>query len=299
MDMGSLGAFIAAYDCGSITKAAQQLYMSPQGLSKSIAKLEKELGAQLFVRSHQGVAPTKYARAIYPKIKDLAETIEVTRKEAGRTESYYSLDVALSNGMIAYLGLDFITSFEAANPGIELQVQECSDLAVKEFLLSGEAEVGFLIAPADEDKFSLTSFQSVPHVLIVSDESFMAQKDSVSFSDLEGQTVFHLGDDYPVGRNLRERLAVAGSTPAALIGIAGADTVLPHVIRNDGVLISAEVWANMSRRAGLKVLPFEDKTFIWNVLLAQKKGTIPSKPAQEFVSFIFDWQKGLDGSYRT
>lgn len=75
MDMGSLGAFVAVYDCGSITKAAQQLYISPQGLSKSITRLEGEMGTQLFVRSHHGVVPTKYARTLYPKIKDLTDTL--------------------------------------------------------------------------------------------------------------------------------------------------------------------------------------------------------------------------------
>ena len=44
VDIRSLGAFRAVYECGSITKAAARMYISPQGLSKNIGRLEAELG---------------------------------------------------------------------------------------------------------------------------------------------------------------------------------------------------------------------------------------------------------------
>lgn len=292
--MGSFSAFVAVYDSGSITKAAQRLYMSPQGLSKSISRLEKELRVQLFMRSHQGVEPTRYARAMYPKVKSLVETLADIREEANRRTSYCSLNVVLSDGMIAYLGLEFIAAFENAHPGVELRIHECSNRAVEDFLRAEEAEIGFLIGPVNESDFSCTFFQSVPHVLIVSDDSSLSEKEAVAFSDLENQTIFHLGCDYPVGKNLNERLAAAGVTPAAAIGVVGADTVLPHVIRNEGVLVSAEVWARMSQRPGLKMVPFEDKSFSWNVFLAQKRGVVLSKQAQDFAAFIFEWKATLD-----
>ena len=293
MNTGGLSAFIATYENGSITKAAKQLYMSPQGLSKSISRLEQEIGVQLFVRSRLGVTPTEHAKILYPKAKSLVDAIAGMREDAASREPGYTLNVVLSDGMIAYLGLDFISAFEGGHPGVDLCIHECSNRAVEDFLLAEEAEIGFLIGPVNEDRFSCTFFQSVPHVLIVSDESMLAHKDRIAFSDLEGQTVFHLGCDYPVGENLRERLDAAGARPAATIGVVGADTILQHVIRGEGVLVSAEEWARLSQRAGLRILPFEDKSFAWNVFLAQKKGVSLSAPAHAFASFIFEWKDGL------
>lgn len=295
MDRGNLAAFLAVYDSGSITKAAQRLYMSPQGLSKAIARLEKELRVQLFVRSPQGVEPTRHAKAIYPKAKDLAETLESVREEAANAEPRQRLSVVLSDGMFAYLGLDFVSAFEAAHPDVELDVQECSNRAVEDFLREGQAEVGFLVGPVNERDFSCTFFQSVPHVLVVSDESALSQKEAVAFSDLRDQTVFHLGCDYPVGKSLAERLDAAGVAVRAQVGVVGADTVLPYVMRNEGVLVSAEVWAVLSQRPGLRVVPFEDRSFAWNVFLAQRRGMALSRPAQEFASFVFDWKAALSG----
>ena len=71
MDTRSLEAFAAVYECGSIAKAAERLYVSPQGLAKAMTRLEAELGRALFVRDHQGATPTAYARALYPQVQEL------------------------------------------------------------------------------------------------------------------------------------------------------------------------------------------------------------------------------------
>ena len=59
MDTKQLKYFIAVCQSGSITGAAESIFVSQQALSASIAKLEKELHATLFVRSSKGVEPTK------------------------------------------------------------------------------------------------------------------------------------------------------------------------------------------------------------------------------------------------
>lgn len=51
MDFGLLKSFIAVADEKSMSVAAKHLFISQQSLSKQIAKLEEELGTQLFVRS--------------------------------------------------------------------------------------------------------------------------------------------------------------------------------------------------------------------------------------------------------
>ncbi len=83
MDYGMLGAFATLYECGSINKAAKELFMSPQGISKSIARLEGELGCPLFERTHQGLDPTRDARALYVRVRDLMDTCEQIRSRSG------------------------------------------------------------------------------------------------------------------------------------------------------------------------------------------------------------------------
>jgi DNA-binding transcriptional LysR family regulator len=53
-----LNAFVAVADCGSFTKAAAQLGLSPGSLSHSIRELEESLGVRLLNRTTRSVAPT-------------------------------------------------------------------------------------------------------------------------------------------------------------------------------------------------------------------------------------------------
>ena len=50
MDLDDFRVFLAIYKHGSISKAAASLYMNQSNLSSKIQKLEKEIGAELFVR---------------------------------------------------------------------------------------------------------------------------------------------------------------------------------------------------------------------------------------------------------
>jgi len=60
MDIRQLKYFVAIVDCGSLSKAAEQLCVAQPSLSQQIAGLEAELKAMLLLRSHQGVQPTEF-----------------------------------------------------------------------------------------------------------------------------------------------------------------------------------------------------------------------------------------------
>jgi DNA-binding transcriptional LysR family regulator len=64
MDLKQLRNLAAVLDAGSIGKAAAQLHISQPALSKSIRRLEEELGVLLFERDGRGVQPTRYAEGL-------------------------------------------------------------------------------------------------------------------------------------------------------------------------------------------------------------------------------------------
>lgn len=70
---------------GSITKAAENLYMGQPNLSKAIHELENSLGIRLFRRSPSGVAPTEQGRAFLADARGVMEKL-------GELERAYSTD---------------------------------------------------------------------------------------------------------------------------------------------------------------------------------------------------------------
>ncbi|MGY1619445.1 LysR family transcriptional regulator [Geodermatophilus sp. SYSU D00691] len=63
VELRQLEDFVAVVDEGSITRAAARLHMVQSSLSASLLALEKELGADLFIRGRQGAGLTDAGRA--------------------------------------------------------------------------------------------------------------------------------------------------------------------------------------------------------------------------------------------
>jgi DNA-binding transcriptional LysR family regulator len=64
--------FLAAYDAGTFAGAAERLRLSQQAISKSIARLESQLGVRLFERDGRRVRPTSYAELFVPHARMIA-----------------------------------------------------------------------------------------------------------------------------------------------------------------------------------------------------------------------------------
>lgn len=59
MDTKDLRCFRLVYEERSINQAARHLFITPQGLSRIISRLEEELHTLLFERTSSGMIPTK------------------------------------------------------------------------------------------------------------------------------------------------------------------------------------------------------------------------------------------------
>lgn len=78
-----LETFIVVADLGSFNKAAEALYITPPAVTKQINLLEKDLGLQLFIRTHRGLALTEAGKSMY---KDAKYIIQYGRDSVERAK---------------------------------------------------------------------------------------------------------------------------------------------------------------------------------------------------------------------
>ncbi len=64
MDTSDMRVFSVLCGCKSVSRAAERPFMSQQGVSNLLQRLEKELGAELFKRSRNGLELTKCGEAV-------------------------------------------------------------------------------------------------------------------------------------------------------------------------------------------------------------------------------------------
>lgn len=78
-----LNYIMEIYNCGSINKAAQKLFLSQSSLSSSIRELEQELGIKVFKRSNRGIELTEDGKEFIAHIRPIIEQQKMV-------ESYYA-----------------------------------------------------------------------------------------------------------------------------------------------------------------------------------------------------------------
>ena len=77
MDIKTLRYFLQICEDGSFSKASKSLYISQQGLSKSISNLEKEIGVPLFNRTSSGNQLTEYGEYLKNKASTIVYQFDI------------------------------------------------------------------------------------------------------------------------------------------------------------------------------------------------------------------------------
>ncbi len=82
MNLRQLRYVVATADHGTMTSAAQALYVAQPALSRAVRELERELGVELFARSGRGVVLTPVGEQVVRQARvalDAVEAIEACR----------------------------------------------------------------------------------------------------------------------------------------------------------------------------------------------------------------------------
>lgn len=189
MDIKTLQWFQEICRCGSITKAASNLFITPQGLSRGIKALEGELGVPLLERTPNGVLLTPYGECLLRHAKPLLEENRELCAEIKkmRQQERGLLRVCSAYGVFRIMGPDFVLNFERENPGMSLDYMEYPDAYVEKEILAGNYDIGFGIGPINSRELELTPLFSSQVSLLVYEGHPLADKETASFSDLAGE----------------------------------------------------------------------------------------------------------------
>ena len=86
MNIKQCETFLRLVEEGSISKAAQKMFFSKQGLSRAIQSLENELGVQLFLRTSSGITLSHDGERILPEMKQIVESSYSILKKCNVTD---------------------------------------------------------------------------------------------------------------------------------------------------------------------------------------------------------------------
>lgn len=101
MDTKDLRAFLRVYEEKSVNKAAKQLFITPQGLSRVIHNLETDLDTELFTRTPGGMLPTDSGVYLYENSRTLLQELDALETGIRRFRNRGSrMEIGFSCGVL-------------------------------------------------------------------------------------------------------------------------------------------------------------------------------------------------------
>ncbi|MGL6259020.1 LysR family transcriptional regulator [Vibrio sp. WXL210] len=147
VDLNLIRIFIATYQLGSYTKAAEKLEVSQPAVSSSIKRLEKHIGYKLFAKNGRGIEPTYQAKMLATELE--AGLIKIDQALAPNKE----LSIYCSEAMLHFLGdVDntlFLPSLESLEMELEHLRKNIVDIVIG---VTTSTDPAFIVEKIAQDK---------------------------------------------------------------------------------------------------------------------------------------------------
>ena len=237
--------FYTVAKCGSLTKAAEELYISQPAVSQAIKQLESQLGGQLFNRTHKGMELSETGG------KQIFDTVEKALKLFDEAENKYLelkdsatgvIRICASDTVSTHFLLPIIKEYHKRFPDVNLILQNGTSAETIELLKSKKGDVGFVNLPIDDSDINLMNTVMQLH------DTFVA---SDNFSELtQGVVDLKRLQDYPL-----LMLELSTATRQAIVSFAHSQGIHLHP---EIELASLELMTELAKNGiGIACIPRE------------------------------------------
>jgi DNA-binding transcriptional LysR family regulator len=149
MDLRQLRYFLVVAEERSVTRAAARLHLTQPPLSAQLARLEHELGVELFVRHRRGVDLTDAGRSLVEHARRVLSDVDAAAESVRRIGQGRSGRLVLGFPPTAGWSVlpPLLRRFRAALPEVELRFVEAASDAVAEHVRARRADLGLVHLP--------------------------------------------------------------------------------------------------------------------------------------------------------
>lgn len=187
MNLAAFEAFIKVMETGSISQAAEHLFITQPAVTKRIHTLEDYFGVKLFESAGRGVQATHAAQSLLPKIKlwlnDLGDIHHTLSHEHEQVRG------KLKMGTSHHIGLHHLPlhlkHYVQHYVDVTLDVHFVDSEQAHEQVLAGDLELAFLtLPPKGDDRLRYVKIWNDPLVFVAAPFHPLAQKRQLQLEDL-------------------------------------------------------------------------------------------------------------------
>lgn len=288
MNLNHLEYMVSVSQYGSISKAAQNLFVSQPYLSGMIKGLEKELGYEIFHRTSAGIELTdkgkqfiKSAKLILLEMKKIRELKEDETTKRLNISCYYATYI-----------MEMFLKFRNISPlNLSDKIKEMGNKEVMESVLSGDSTLGIIFyAKEKERQYKKQAeemglcihelFPEMPMYVIMSEDHALANREELTLQEL--QNYAYVSYDDTSSKKYLKLLGIEGHKQLLEVSDRGSfyDALL------SGEYISVMAFKKVPQEKKMVLVPFVDKNLFLKSSYVTGANHKLTKREKEFLDFI-------------
>ena len=188
MESARCKAFIAAAECGSLSKAAEQLNYTASGVSQLISAMENDFGFALLKRTTKGVSLTLEGEQMLPAVRAFVQQENRMYELAANING---LDIGVIN-IAAYSSIathwlpKVIAGFKQMYPNIHINMMEGVRQEVLRWMDEGKADIG-LLSGGDDMHYEWIPLADDPMIAVLPKNHPLAEAEKYPLSRCESE----------------------------------------------------------------------------------------------------------------
>ncbi|MDO3412410.1 LysR family transcriptional regulator [Saccharibacillus sp. CPCC 101409] len=229
MELLQLQYFIEVARTGHMTEAARRLHVTQSSLSKTIQRLENDLGAPLFDRINRRLQLSEFGKLFLKRAEKALFELEQGRREirdlAGREPDTLKLAVTAASTLPAIL-----REYRRRMPDIQLYVERVERSELTQRVRRGEVDFG-MSSPSAGEGIACRILHVDPIVAVLPADHPLAKREAVKLTELQNQWIVgvkkgsgtrDLIDGAARSLGFELRYVYEGDEPSKLIALAEA-----------------------------------------------------------------------------
>lgn len=287
LDFRELRYLMEINKAGSITKAAENLYLTQPALYKSLTKIESRYNAKLFYKNNHRLVPTEFCNIIIGYAENILKLQEIMDTDIDRTLNLSTGSIRL--GIPSPLGslyfYDKIYSFHQQYPGIVLEILEGGGLELSQQVELGALDVAFAMRPIYSDQLNEICIIRDQVACCVNNNHPWSKKACISIEDFQDTPFISFNEKFDVNRllkqkfrekNIKMQLSLSGEEPLFLFKYA--------TLSNSILVLPAPIIRAFSTE-GHTIIPFLP-AFPWEISIVFRKNYHITYAVNAFINYL-------------
>ncbi|MDR3541133.1 MAG: LysR family transcriptional regulator [Desulfosporosinus sp.] len=286
MEWTQLQYFQTVAQLEHVTKAAEVLSISQPALSRSIARLEEELGVPLFERQGRTVVLNIYGRIFLNRVKRAIQ--EITSGQQEIQDLLDPLNGSVSLGFIHSQGTnlvpDLLGLFRKSFPEIRFMLYQNVTNQILDQLEAGEIDFCFCSQPLDRENIRWIQLLTEEIILIVPKDHPHANRKSVNLKELSVEPFITFKNELSLGEIIYRIFMEAGFTPKIAFEGEEVGTVVGLVAAKLGIALIPKI--RTSEMMGISQVHVSEPKCQRIIGMAWVEGRYVSPAANHFKEFV-------------